>query len=49
MESDTLPSASLVTFPRRVKSPRATWLITASKSVMLRCSDSRGFLVVRGF
>src|SRR5271156_1042308 len=40
MESATLPSASLVTFPRSVKSPRATWLMTVSSSVMLRCNAS---------
>src|ERR1700737_2715118 len=40
MESDTLPSASLVTLPRSDRSPRATWLITERRSVMLRCRDS---------
>ena len=39
-ESTTLPSASLVTLPRIVRSPRATWLIVLRRSVMLRCSDS---------
>jgi hypothetical protein len=37
MESATLPRASLVTLPRRDRSPRATWLMTVSSSVMLRC------------
>ena len=40
MESVTLPRASLVTLPRRVKSPRATWLMTVSRSVMLLCRAS---------
>ena len=40
MESTTLLSESLVTLPRRVRSPRATWLMTLSSSVMLRCRDS---------
>src|SRR5882757_1642620 len=40
MESVTLPSASFVTLPRCAKSPRATWLMTASNSVMLRCKAS---------
>ena len=39
-ESTTFASASLVTFPRIFKSPRATWLMVFSKSVMLRCSES---------
>src|ERR1700738_2714009 len=46
MESDTLPSASLVTLPRSDRSPRATWLITERRSVMLRCRDSFAFLVL---
>src|SRR6266852_4852546 len=40
MESVTFPRASLVTLPRCDKSPRATWLMTLSNSVMLRCSAS---------
>src|SRR6266568_3226156 len=40
MESVTFPSASLVTLPRCDKSPRATWLMTLSNSVMLRCNAS---------
>ena len=40
MESVTLPSWSFVTLPRNVKSPRATWLMTVSKSVMFFCSES---------
>src|SRR6266852_1805781 len=40
MESVTFPRASLVTLPRCARSPRATWLMTLSNSVMLRCSAS---------
>src|SRR6266403_824884 len=40
IESVTFPSASLVTLPRCDKSPRATWLMTLSNSVMLRSSAS---------
>jgi len=36
----TFPRASLVTLPRCAKSPRATWLMTLSNSVMLRCNPS---------
>ena len=37
---DDVAEGVFVTLPRMVRSPRATWLIVLSRSVMLRCSES---------
>ncbi len=49
MESATLPRASLVTFPRSDRSPRATWLMTVEQLGDAALEIVVGFLVAGGF